>query len=173
MPTPITRTWEFTIPIPHWILHFFHIEGGLLITFQLTILAHQTEEEFNSFTIGIVFRRRTEMSLPPHLIKDSRIVFGYLWPNLYYQIEEDLIVHTLSRSSIVTGVNMSGATTLVDLLSPLQELHKVPLPPDPLPELPELPGISDFNQRVEMLRQRVEAHNQSLRDLPLTPGECL
>ena len=38
LPTPITQSWEFTIPIPHWILHFFHIEGGLLITFKITIL---------------------------------------------------------------------------------------------------------------------------------------
>ena len=40
LPTPITQTWEFTIPILHWILHLFHIEGGLLITFHITILAH-------------------------------------------------------------------------------------------------------------------------------------
>ena len=106
------------------------------------------EEEFNSFTIGIVFRRRTERSIPPHPIKDSRIVFGYLWPNLYYQIEEDLIVRTPSRGSIVTEVTTSGTTTPVDLPSPLEELHKVPLPPDPLPELPGLPEVSEFNQRV-------------------------
>ena len=154
-------------------LHFFQIKGGLLITFQVTISAYRTVEEFNSFTIGIFFRRRTERSLPPHSIEDSRIVFGYLWPNLYYQIEKDLIVRTQSRGSIVTGVTTSGTTTLVDPLSPPEELHKVPLPPAPLPELPELPGISGFNQRVEELRQRVEAHNQSLRELPLMPGEHL
>ena len=101
-----------------------------------------------------------EGSLPPHPIENKRIVFGYLWPNLYYQIEEDLIVHTPSRSSIVTGVTTSGTTTLVDPPSPPQELHEVPLPPAPLPELLELPGISDFNRRVESLQQRVEAHNQ-------------
>ena len=105
-------------------------------------------EEYNSFTIGIVFRWRTERSIPPHPIEDSRIVFGYLWPNLYYQIKEDLIVHTLSRGSIVTGVTTSGITTPVDPPSPPEELHKVPLPPDPLPELPGLPDVSEFNQRV-------------------------
>ena len=122
-----------------------------MITFQVTILAHRQVEEYNSFTIGIVFRWRTERSLPPHPIEDSRIVSGYLWPNTYYQIEEDLIVCTPSRSSIVTGVTTSGTTTPVDLPSPPQKLHEVPLPPSPLPELPEPPGISDFNCRVETL----------------------
>ena len=172
MSYPITQSWEFTIPIPHWILHFFHIEGGLLITINITISTHRGMEEFNSFILETIFRRRTEGSLPPHLIEEGRIVFGYLWPNPNYQIEEDLIVCTPSRSSIVTGVTTSGTTTLVDLPSPPQELHKVPLPPAPLPELPELSGISDFNQRLETLRQRVEAHNQQLRELPLSPEEC-
>ena len=124
-------------------------------------------EEYNSFTVRIVFRQRTEWSLPPHPIEDSRIVFGYLWPNLYYQIEEDLIVHTPSRGSIVTGVTTSGTTTLVDPPSPPQEFHEVPLPPSPLPELPELPGISEFNRRVEIVHQRVELHNWQLREAPL------
>ena len=132
LPYLITQSWSFTVPIPHWILHFFHIEGGLLITIQLTISANQTEEEFNSFTIGIIFRWRTERSIPPHPIEESRIVFGYLWPNLYYQIKEDLIVCTPSRGSIVTGVTTSGTTTPVDPPSPPEELHKVPLPPDTL-----------------------------------------
>ena len=127
------------------------------------------EEEFNSFTVGIVFRRRTEKSLPPHLIEDSRIVFGYLWPNLYYQIEEDLIVCTPSRGSSVTGVTTSGTTTLVDLPSPPKELHKVPLPPDPLPKLPGLPEIFDFNWRVAIVHQRVKQHNRQVREGPSTP----
>ena len=124
-----------------------------MITFQVTISAYQMVEEYNSFTIGIVFRQRTERSLPPHVIEDSRIVFVYLWPNLYYQIEEDLIVRTPSRGSIVTGVTTSGTTTPVDPLSPPAELQEVPLPPAPLPELPDLPGISYFNCKVEELRQ--------------------
>ena len=114
-------------------------------------------------------RQRTERSLPSSLIKDLRIVFGYLWPNLYYQIEEDLIVHTLSRGSIVTGVTTSGTTTPVDPPSPPEELHKVPLPPNQLPELPGLPGISEFNRRVREVRQRVEWHNQELRAGPSNP----
>ena len=104
-----------------------------MITINVTISTHQETEEFNSFVLETIFRRRTEGSLPPHLIEEGRIVFGYLWPNLYYQIEEYLIVHTPSRSSIVTGVTTSGTTTPVDLLSPPQELHEVPLPPAPLP----------------------------------------
>ena len=121
-------------------------------------------EEFNSFTVRIVFRWRTERLIPPHPIEDSRIVFGYLWPNLYYQIEEDLIVCTPNRGSIVTGVTTSGTTTPVDLPSPPEELHEVPLPPNPLPDLPGLPEISDFNRRVAEVRQRVEQHNQQLRE---------
>ena len=174
LPTPITWSWEFTIPIPHWILHFFHIEEGLLITFHITILAHRTEEEFNSFAVRIFFRRRSERSLPPHQIKESRIVLGYQWPNLYYQIEEDLIVHTPSGGSSVTGVRTSGTTTPVDLPSEEEEeLHEIPLPSDPLPELPGLPSISDINRRTAELRQWIEAHNQSLRKQPLTPRQRL
>ena len=145
LPTPITQSWVFTIPIPSWITRAFHIEEGLLITFQVAISLHRTSEEFNSFTIGVIFRRRTERSLPPSLMKESRITFGYLWPNLYYQITEDLIVHTPSRGSTVTGVTTLGTTTPVDPPTPPEELHEVPLPPDPLPEIEGIPGISEFN----------------------------
>ena len=95
---------------------------------------------------------------------------GYQWPNLYYQIEEDLIVHTPSRGSSVTGVTTSGTTTPVDLPSPEEEqLHEIPLPPDPLPELPGLPSVSDINRRTAELHQRIEAHNRSLREVSSTP----
>ena len=173
LPTLITGSWEFTIPIPHWILHFFQLEEGLLITFNITISAHRTAEEFNSFAIRIFFRRRTERSLPPHLIEELRIVLGYQWPNLYYQIEEDLIVLTPSRGSSATGITASGTTTLVDPPSEEEELHETLLPPDPLPELPGLPSVSDINQRTTELRQQIEAHNQSLQEQPLTPRQRL
>ena len=118
-----------------------------MITFHITISAHQTAEEFNSFAIGIFFRRRTEGSLTPHQIEESRIVLGYQWPNLYYQIEEDLIICTPSRSSSVTGVRTSGTTTPVDPPSEEEEqLHKIPLPSDPLPEIEGLPSVSDINR---------------------------
>ena len=39
---------------------------------------------------------------------------------------------------------------------------------DSYPELPELPGITDYNQQVEALQQRMEEHNSHLRELPLT-----
>ena len=97
----------------------------------------------------------------------------YLWPNLFYHIEEDLIVCTPSRGSIVTGVTTSGTTTPVNPPSPSKELHEVPLPPDPLPELPGLPEISEFNRRVTAVRQRVQAYNQELREGPLTPQQHL
>ena len=157
LPTPITWSWEFTIPIPHWILHFFHIEEGLLITLHITISAHRTAEEFNSFTIRIFFRQRSERSLPPHLIEELRIVLGYQWPNLYYQFEEDLIVPTLSRGSSVTGVTTSGTTTPVDPPSEEEEeLHEIPLPPDPFPEIPGLPNVSDITAVFSCLWNRIE-----------------
>ena len=133
-------------------------------------------EEFNSFAIRIFFRRRSERSLPPHQIEESRIVLGYQWPNLYYQIEEDLIVCTPSRSSSVTGVRTSGTTTPVDPPSEEveeEQLHEIPLPPDPLPEIERLPSVSDINRRTEELCSRIEAHNQSLREQPLTPRQRL
>ena len=145
-----------------------------MITFHITISAHQTEEEFNSFAVGIFFRRRSERSLPPHQIKELRIVLGYQWPNLYYQIEEDLIVCTLSRSSSVIGVRTSGTTTPVDPPSEEEEqLHEIPLPPDPLPKIEGLLSVLDINQRTEELHQRIEAHNQSLQEQPSTPRQCL
>ena len=99
----------------------------------------------------------------------------YQWPNHYYQIEEDLIVRTPSRSSSITGVRTSGTTTPVDPPSEEveEQLHEIPLPPDPLPEIEGLPSVSNINQRTEELCQRIEAHNQSLREQPSTPRQCL
>ena len=109
------------------------------------------------------------------MIEDLGIVLGYQWPNLYYQIEEDLIVCTPSRGSSATGVTASGTNTPVDPPSEEEEeeLHEIPLPPDPLPELPGLPSVSSINRRTAELRQRIEAHNQSLREEPLTPQQHL
>ena len=99
---------------------------------------------------------------------------GYQWPNLYYQIEEDLVVRTPSRGSSATGVTASGTTTPVDpSSSEEEELHKIPLPPDPLPEIPGLPSVSDINRRTKELCQWIEAHNQSLREEPSTPRQRL
>ena len=36
-----------------------------------------------------------------------------------------------------------------------------------------LPSVSDINQRTEELRNRIEAHNQSLREQPSTPRQRL
>ena len=163
LPTPITQSWEFSIPIPYWILRFFHIEGGLLITFRVTISANRTDKVNNSFVLNVTFRQQSERSLPPRTIKESEIVFGYLWPNLYYQIDKNLINHTLSE-----GSSYSGSITLVDPETP--ELTEVQLPPPPIPEIPELPGIAELNHRTEIL-QRIEDHNRRVRELPLTPEE--
>ena len=150
MPQPITQSWEITIPIPFWIINFFHIERGLLITFDITISAHREIEEFNSFIIEIVFRQRTEEAFLLHPIKDSRIVLGYLWPNRYYQTQEEETARAPSRVSQATGVTASGFTTPVDSPSSPQSLHEVPLP-ETIEELPELQGIVDYNRHVAAL----------------------
>ena len=137
-----------------------------MITFKVTISANRTDEVNNSFVLNIIFRQRSERSLPPCTIEESEIVFGYLWPNLYYQIDENLIVHTPSE-----GSTNSGSITPVDPETP--ELAEVQLPPPPIPEIPELPGIAEFNCRTEALRQRVENHNCRIRELSSTPERRL
>ena len=135
MPHPISQTWELTIPIPHWILAFFHIEGGLLITFEVTISTHQTLETFNTLALEITFHWHLN-NLFPHPIEELRIVLGYLWPNPYYQVEEEEeIVHTPSRVSLATGVTASESSTYVNTPS-------LPSTPEILPqsELPVPPN---------------------------------
>ena len=171
MPEPITQVWELTIPIPHWILNFFHIKGGLLITFEVTISAHQEAEEHNTFSIEIIFRWRTEGTLIPHPIKNLRIVLGCLWPNCYYQVPETETTCALNRGSLAAGVTASRESTPVNPESPPESLHKVTALPPILLELPELPGITDYNQQVEALWKRIEEHNRHLRELPLTVNQ--
>ena len=137
-----------------------------MITFKVTISAHQETEEFNSFILEVNFRWQSERSIPPCTIEESEIVFGYLWPNQYYKIDKNLIVRTLSRGSSTTG-----SITPVDPESP--ELTEVQLPPLPIPEIPEIPGIAEFNRRTKALRQRIKDHNHQIRELPLTPEQRL
>ena len=154
-------------------LSFFHIERGLLITLEITISAHREEEQDNSFTIKIYFRRVIKGTLIPQAIEDLRIVFGYLWPNPYYQTQEEVTARAPSRVSLATGVTASGFSLPEPSPSPQEELREVPLPPPILPELPELPGISDYNRQVEALQQRVVAHNQRVAEQPLTVNQRL
>ena len=107
-PQPITQAWELTIPILWWILDFYHIERGLLITLEITISAYREEEQDNSFSIEIYFRRVIEGTLIPQTIKDSRIVFRYLWPNPYYQTPETETAHASSRVSVEQGELPTG-----------------------------------------------------------------
>ena len=97
-----------------------------------------------------------------------RIVFGYLWPNRYYQIPQEEIARAPSRVSLAKWVTALRETTPVDPPSPTESLHEVIGLPPILSELPELPGISDYNRRVEALQQRIKAHNQHIRPLPAT-----
>ena len=145
MPQPITQAWELTIPIPWWILDFYHIERGLLITLEITISAHRETEEDNSFSIKIYFRRVIEGTQIPQTIEDSRIVFGYLWPNPYYQTPETDTAHAPSRVSLEQGELPTGFSSPAPSPPPPEELQEVLLPPPELPELPGLPGISDFS----------------------------
>ena len=154
---PISQTWEVMIPIPNWILAFFHIKGGLLITFEVTISAHQTAERKNTFSVEITFRQHQNI-LYPHLIEDSRIVFGYLWPNQFYQIDKEEILHAPSRVSLATGVTASEFPTHVNTPSPSpspEPLHEFELPiptqTQDQSDLPFLPGIEDYNRQVETL----------------------
>ena len=113
------------------------------------ILAHREEEQDNSFSIKIYFRRVVEGTLIPQTIEDSRIVFRYLWPNPYYETET---ARAPSRVSLEQGELPTGFSSPAPSPSPPEELQEVPLPPPKIPELPELnkllelPSVPEFNQ---------------------------
>ena len=107
-------------------------------------------EEDNSFSIEINFRRVIEGTLVPQTIEDLRIVFGYLWPNPYYQIPETETACTPSRVSLEQGELPTGFSSPAPSPSPPEELSEVPQPPPKLPEF-DLPGVPEFNQRVQAL----------------------
>lgn len=117
MPQPITRTWELMFSIPHWILNFFHIEGRLIIRIEITISAHNREDFYNIVYCEMPFAQYSCNPLPHH-VEELRIVLGYLWPNHFYQVEEEEIICTLSRVSIATGVTASGHSTWFNTPSP-------------------------------------------------------
>ena len=95
-----------------------------------------------------------------HQIKESRIILRYLWPNHYYQVEEEEIIHALSRVSLATGVTASEGSTYTN--TPTLPSTPEILPQAELPVLPnhfalglhiptELPSQSrstDFTQQV-------------------------
>ena len=183
---PISQTWELTIPIPHWILTFFHIKKELLITFKVTISEHQTVEIHNTFAVEIIFRWNLNIAFP-HSIKELRIVLGYLWPNPYYQIPEEEILHAPSRVSLATGVTASEYSTYTNTPSLPSTLEILPQLEQPVPinhftaglripsELPPLPLISTYWQVVDnfihqspvpiLSVEQVLAHIQSGIDL--------
>ena len=172
MPQPITQACELTIPIPWWILDFYHIEWGLLITLEVKISAHRETEEENSFSLIIYFRRVTPGTIIPQTIESLRIVFRYLWPNPYYQIPETETARAPSRVSLEQGEIPTGFSSPAPSPTPSEELREVPPPPPELPEF-DLPGIPEFDQRVRVLRQRIEAQNQRTADLGLTANQWL
>ena len=173
MPQPITQAWELTIPIPWWILDFFHIERGLLITLETRISAHWEDEKDNSFFIEIYFQRIVTGTQIPQTIKNSSIVLRYLWPNAYYQIPETETAWAPSRVSLELGELPTGFSLPAPSPSPPEELREVPQPPPKLPKLPGNPGTIKFNRRVADLRQRIEAQNQRTRELGPTAEQWL
>ena len=173
MPQPITQAWGLTIPIPWWILDFYHIKRGLLITLEVEISAHREMEEDNSFSLIIYFRRVIKGTIIPQTIESSTIIFGYLWPNPYYQIPETETACTPSRVSLELGELPTGFSSPALSPSPPEELREVPQTPPKLPELPGLPSSTDFNQGVAELRQRIEAQNWRTRELGLTANQWL
>ena len=137
------------------------------------ISAHREEEQDNSFSIEIYFQRVIEGTQIPQTIEDLRIVFGYLWPNPYYQTPATETTHAPSRVSLEQGELPTGFSSPALSPSPPEELQEVPPPPPKLPELPELPSVPEFNQRVTELQQRIEAQNQRTRELGLTASQWL
>ena len=113
MPPHTTRTWEVTLPIPHWILLDFLVEVGLLLHIEVSISANDTKEEYNSFGTEIYFRQHQFVTSPQEF-EGSRIVLGYLWPNPYY-IDDNCAP---SRVSLATGVTASENSTWFNTPSP-------------------------------------------------------
>ena len=144
-----------------------------MITLEVEISAHRETEEDNSFSLVIYFRRVIEGTIIPQTIESSRIIFGYLWPNPYYQIPETETVRAPSRVSLELGELPTGFSSPAPSPAPPEELREVPQPPPELPKLPGLPGSSNFNQRVADLRQRIKAQNQRTRELGLTTDQWL
>ena len=131
------------------------------MTFKVTISAHQTAEIHSTFTVEIVFCRHLNI-LFAHLIEESRIVLGYLWPNPYYQIDKEEIIRALSRVSLATGVTASGHSTYANIPSlpstpEILAQSEQPVPPNhftaglqvPSDLLPSLPPVSTYWWIVE------------------------
>ena len=116
-----------------------------MITLEVKISAHRETEEDNSFSLIIYFRQIIAGTNIPQTIESLRIIFGYLWPNPYYQIPETETTHTPSRVSLELGELPTGFSSPALSPSPTEELREVPQPPPELSELPGLPGSSDFN----------------------------
>ena len=123
----------------------------------------------------------------PHPIKELRIVLGYLWPNPYYQIPEEEILHAPSRVSLATEVTASEYSTYTNTPSLPSTLEILPQLEQPVPinhftaglripsELLPLPLISTYGQVVDnfihqspvpiLSVEQVLAHIQSGIDL--------
>ena len=86
------------------------------------ILAHRETEADNSFSIEIYFRRVIEGTVIPQTIENSRIVFGYLWPNPYYQTPETDTARAPSRVSLEQGELPTGFASPAPSPSQSEEL---------------------------------------------------
>ena len=105
---------------------------------------------------------------------DQRIKnrLGYLWPNPYYQIDEEEIHCVPSRVSLAKGVTASEFPTHVNTPEPSpspEPLHELGLlVPISTENLPPLPGIDNYNRRVAVLWRRVQMYNEQLHQLPIS-----
>ena len=124
------------------------------------ISAHQFAEEYNTFAIEIIFRRAVDI-LFTHHIKELRIV--YLWPNHYYQVDEEEVIHTLSRVSLDTGVTSSEGSTYIppspspplieSLVQPNHSASELPIPQQQseLSTSSNIPRLIDADLTVELV----------------------
>ena len=74
----------------------------------------RTEEEYNSISIEIFFRRYHAPD-SPQVVEESRLIIGYLWPNPHYQEASEC---ALSRVSLATWVTAWEHSTCFNSPSP-------------------------------------------------------
>ena len=102
LPPPITRTWEVTFPIPDWLLGFFHMPHGLVITIKVHLSAYKPDKEDNCFYIEFYFTRCQETD-QPHQVEPVILTLVILWPNTLYQEDPNRAACTPSCVSIASN----------------------------------------------------------------------
>ena len=101
LPPPIMRTWEVTFPIPDWLLGFFHIPHGLVVTIEVHLSTYKSDKKNNSFYIEFYFTRHQETD-QPCWVKLVILTLVISWPNPFYQENPERAAHTPSHTSIAS-----------------------------------------------------------------------